>query len=91
MILGLVVTTVAFFGCCGAIIENQCLTLTYASLLLVLIIAEIGAGSFVFASRDRFEKNLTQELEKIFMNGKDRDIASIQESVSSVSLLNMLN
>ncbi|ALC41253.1 Tsp42Er [Drosophila busckii] len=38
IVIGSIVFLISFFGCCGAIKENVCLTWTYATLMLVLLI-----------------------------------------------------
>ena len=44
VIVGCIIFFVAFFGCCGAIKENHCMTLTFAVLLGVIFLMEVGAG-----------------------------------------------
>jgi len=42
--VGVIIFIVAFFGCCGAIKENHCMTLTFAILMGIIFLMEIGAG-----------------------------------------------
>ena len=42
--VGCIIFFVAFFGCCGAIKENHCMTLTFAVLMGIIFLMEIGAG-----------------------------------------------
>jgi len=44
VVVGCIIFFVAFFGCCGAIKENHCMTLTFAVLMGVIFLMEIGAG-----------------------------------------------
>jgi len=44
IVVGFIIFFVAFFGCCGAIKENHCMTLTFAVLLGIIFLMEIGAG-----------------------------------------------
>ena len=44
VILGCVIFVIAFFGCCGAIKESHCMTVTFACLLGIVFIFEIVAG-----------------------------------------------
>lgn len=81
-ILGLVVMGVSFFGCCGAIREHQCMTLTYAGLLLFLIAAQIIAGIVVFVSRTSVRMELVTYVEKTFERHDLKEIEKIQEKVS---------
>ncbi|CAJ1084587.1 CD63 antigen [Xyrichtys novacula] len=42
--VGVVIFLIAFFGCCGAWKENYCMVTTFAVLLSLIIIVEIGAA-----------------------------------------------
>ena len=44
VVVGCIIFFVAFFGCCGAIKENHCMTTTFAVLMGVIFLMEIGAG-----------------------------------------------
>jgi CD63 antigen len=46
--LGSIIFLISFFGCCGAIRENQCMVSTYAFCLLVLVILQIVVAVFAF-------------------------------------------
>eukprot|EP00088_Acartia_fossae_P048720 TRINITY_DN5320_c0_g1_i2.p1 TRINITY_DN5320_c0_g1~~TRINITY_DN5320_c0_g1_i2.p1 ORF type:complete len:236 (+),score=49.67 TRINITY_DN5320_c0_g1_i2:60-767(+) len=48
IIVGVVIFVVAFFGCCGAWNESACMIYTYAFFLVVILIAQIGAGIAAF-------------------------------------------
>lgn len=48
VVLGSVIFIISFFGCCGAIRENQCMVSTYAFFLLVLVILQIVIAVFAF-------------------------------------------
>jgi len=41
---GAITFVVAFFGCCGAIKENHCMTITFAALIGLILICEFGGG-----------------------------------------------
>lgn len=44
IIVGCIIFVVTFFGCFGTIKENYCMTLTFAFLLGIIFLVEIGAG-----------------------------------------------
>jgi len=48
MIIGAIIFIVAFFGCCGAIKESHCMTVTYSTFLMVMLIAQIVLAIIVF-------------------------------------------
>ena len=53
IIVGCIIFFVAFFGCCGAIKENHCMTLTFAILLGMIFLMEIGAGIAAYKLKGR--------------------------------------
>uniref|UniRef100_A0A6B2EH14 Tetraspanin n=1 Tax=Phlebotomus kandelakii TaxID=1109342 RepID=A0A6B2EH14_9DIPT len=66
IILGSVVFVIAFFGCCGAIRESHCLTMTYATFLLILIIGQIVIAAITFAFAGDISTAMTKAFERIF-------------------------
>ncbi|XP_055701255.1 23 kDa integral membrane protein-like isoform X2 [Phlebotomus papatasi] len=66
IILGSVVFVIAFFGCCGAIRESHCLTMTYATFLLILIIGQIVIAAITFAFAGDIATAMTKAFERIF-------------------------
>jgi len=52
LVLGAVIFTISFFGCCGAIRESQFMVTTYAFFLFVLVIAQIVLAVFAFMYTD---------------------------------------
>jgi len=65
IILGAVICAIALFGCCGAWHENKCLIYTYSAVLLIILIAQIGAGIAAFALKG----DLKAEIVKNMNNG----------------------
>ncbi|KFP16417.1 Tetraspanin-2, partial [Egretta garzetta] len=59
---GALMTTVGFFGCCGAARESQCLLGAFFACLLVIFAAEVTAGVFAFIGK----KVAIQEGQKIY-------------------------
>ncbi|XP_068774464.1 tetraspanin-2 isoform X1 [Struthio camelus] len=59
---GALMTTVGFFGCCGAARESQCLLGAFFACLLVIFAAEVTAGVFAFIGK----KGAIQEAQKIY-------------------------
>lgn len=71
---GAIVLVVGFFGCCGAIMENPCMLLTYFLLVVIIFVMEIVAGILAFVFRDEVETMLKRELTMgIKENIKGRD------------------
>ncbi|XP_041072768.1 tetraspanin-10-like [Carcharodon carcharias] len=58
VVVGLVVGTLSFSGCLGALRENQCLLKFFTAGILILVSAEIMSGIMVYVLRDRIEQYL---------------------------------
>ncbi|XP_074095914.1 CD9 antigen [Cotesia typhae] len=52
---GALLLIVAFLGCCGAFRESQCMLVGFFSCLLVVIVAQIAAGAWLYTNRDGIE------------------------------------
>ncbi|CAH1786401.1 unnamed protein product [Owenia fusiformis] len=59
---GVIVLVIGFFGCCGAIMENQCMLLTYFLFVVVIFALEIVAGILAFIYRTEVERLIKDEL-----------------------------
>jgi len=68
IILGGVIFAISFFGCCGAWTENKCLIYTYSALLVVILIAQIGAGIAAFALKGDLKAEITKNMDKGLVN-----------------------
>ena len=55
LIAGALCASLGFLGCCGAIRENYCLTLTFAILLSILLLVETAATIAAYALYEPLE------------------------------------
>ena len=46
---------IAFFGCCGSNKENYCMLMTFAVLLFVIFLVELGGGIAAYVERGRIQ------------------------------------
>lgn len=44
IIVGVVIFLVAFFGCCGAVKESNCMMMTFSLFLIIIFICEVAGG-----------------------------------------------
>jgi len=53
IVAGCIIFVVSFFGCCGAVKESNCMMLTFAFMLTVIFLLEIGAGiaGYIFLNK----------------------------------------
>jgi len=54
--VGVIIFLIAFFGCCGAGYENQCMLLTYSVLLAAVFIMELVAGVSAYVLSDKVDE-----------------------------------
>jgi len=67
MVIGSIIFVIAFLGCCGAMRENNCMMMTYALILGILLIAEITIAVLAHVYKDDFRKELGKGLKKSMM------------------------
>lgn len=48
LVVGALMLTVAFLGCCGAFKESQCMLFSFFSCLLIVLVAEVAAGAWAY-------------------------------------------
>lgn len=72
IVVGFVIFFVTFFGCCGAIKENHCMTATFAVLMALIFLVELGAGIGAYIMKDDVGNILNTNMEKGLQNyGKE--------------------
>ena len=64
IVLGVIIMTVAFFGCCGACKENSCMMYTHSTLLGLIFVTLIGLTVAFVVYKDDIEEFVKDELEK---------------------------
>jgi len=62
MVVGGVVFIIAFMGCCGTIRESKCMMMTYAVLLLILLIAEVAIAVGIYTHQAELKELLRDGL-----------------------------
>lgn len=65
IVLGLAIFLIAFFGCCGAMIESECMILTCSVLLFLLLVIQIAVGVVVLINKyevQRFFERIISQL-----------------------------
>jgi len=72
VVVGLMVFGIAFFGCCGAIKENYCMTMTFSVLLSLVFLLEFGAGIAAYTMKGELRSTIETNMEKGMLNfGKE--------------------
>jgi len=68
IILGVIIFVVSFFGGCGSLLENKCLIYTYASLLIAILLAEVGAGISAYLLQDNLKEEIPKQMNFSLVN-----------------------
>ncbi|KAF2899183.1 hypothetical protein ILUMI_06996 [Ignelater luminosus] len=88
IIVGCIVFTIAFFGCCGAIRESTCMLTTYAIILLLMFILQVALGVCAFLlyknSNDEMRQDISEELRKTFNKYDPNQKTNIEEAVDAL-------
>ncbi len=57
IVVGCIIFFVTFFGCCGAVKDNYCMTVTFSVLLAIIFLLELGAGIAAYMMQDHVSSN----------------------------------
>uniref|UniRef100_A0A1L8DK44 Tetraspanin n=1 Tax=Nyssomyia neivai TaxID=330878 RepID=A0A1L8DK44_9DIPT len=82
IVCGSITFLLSFLGYCGAIRESKCLLTTYASLMILILVAEICVGSIAAAYKDR-----TKAETKEFLQSTISRYYSTREHTDAVTLM----
>jgi len=70
LVLGCVIFIIAFLGCCGAIRENACCTMTYSVFMLILFLCQLALIIFVWTQHDKFLAQMNTIVAKVWAQHK---------------------
>ncbi|GAB6019676.1 hypothetical protein CHUAL_001232 [Chamberlinius hualienensis] len=71
IVVGVLVTIIGFFGCCGAIRESKCMLYTYAGLLCLIFVMEFAGGIAAFVYKDDITDQTTTNLNSTMYDYQD--------------------
>jgi len=76
LVFGILITLIGFFGCAGALRESPCLLYTYATIVLLLLVVQIGVAIYASVKRDEFKDVVEKHMIKILnkYNGDDTEL-----------------
>lgn len=78
--VGCLIFVITFFGCCGAIKESHCMTLTFAVLLAVIFLIEVGAGIGAYSARKDVRGTLERHMERGLQNYGRKEYRGVTET-----------
>ncbi|XP_015905095.1 23 kDa integral membrane protein-like [Parasteatoda tepidariorum] len=62
IVVGCIIFVVAFFGCCGALKYNYYMVLTFALLIIAIIVIELSGAVFAFIYRGQVQEFLKESM-----------------------------
>ncbi|KAJ1522195.1 hypothetical protein ONE63_002503 [Megalurothrips usitatus] len=86
LVVGGAIFLVSFFGCCGAVRESHCMLVTFACLLLTIIVCEVVAAVLLFlAANGAGGVDLEKAFSKAFEDAKaDQSNKGAMDAVNAV-------
>jgi len=66
LVIGIIILLIGFFGCFGAIRESPCLLYTYASIVLVLLIGQIGIVVYGVYKKQDIQDVMAKSMTTVF-------------------------
>lgn len=83
IVLGSIIVVISFFGCCGAIRESHCMTITFASFLLFILLVQVAVAVYAFVVVKNPE-NITEQYTVVFNDystkNESRDLVDIVQT-----------
>ncbi|KAH8370685.1 hypothetical protein KR093_004679 [Drosophila rubida] len=64
IVLGSVILLISWFGCCGAIRESYCMSMTYSIMLFILMIVQLVLVIFMWLHKDKYLVFMGEVVEK---------------------------
>jgi len=62
IIIGVIVAIISFFGCCGAIMENACMMYTFATLVALMLLIEVGTTIVVLIYKNETKEQIVTQM-----------------------------
>lgn len=78
IVIGSLIFVICFFGCAGAINNNYCMVVTFGVLLLLLLLAQIGAIVAGFVLKEQVKTKVIEEMQNTqkTYTGDEQDIST---------------
>jgi CD63 antigen len=84
IVIGCIIFIIAFLGCCGAIRENHCMIITFACLLLTILIIQVAVAIYVFVTVNNAGEIKFKDAYTINLFNKYRDSEEERKLVDTI-------
>jgi len=73
IIVGVIITIISFFGCCGAIMENPCMMYTFATLVTLMLLIEVGLTAVILIYKSETRDEVIKQMKNglAYYNAED--------------------
>jgi len=80
---GCAVFLIAFMGCCGVLRENNCMMMTYAVFLSIILLVQVGIAVAAYLYEDDFKEAINKGLEKSINNYNQQQVKDGWDTMQS--------
>jgi CD63 antigen len=80
IVVGVLIFLIAFFGCCGAVKENNCMMMTFSVFLVIIFLCELGGGIAAYILRGDLEDVITTGMKKAMTHYNQTDHGGVTET-----------
>jgi len=80
---GCAVFLIAFMGCCGVLRENNCMMMTYAVFLSIILLVQVGIALAAYLYEDDFKEAITKGLKKSIEKYDQKQVMDSWDAVQS--------
>lgn len=80
IVVGVVVTIIAFLGCCATCTDNKCMMGSFAALMVVILIAEVGVAVTILIYKNKAKEVVEDAMVKAMVNYGDADSEGVTKT-----------
>merc|ERR1719427_2220938 len=76
LVLGALIATIRFLGCCGSWKESACMLGTFNAFLMIIFVAEICCGVFIYFQKDSISSIIEKSIDETVMKKYDQNVSA---------------
>lgn len=83
IVIGSIIFVISFFGCCGAIRSNHCMIVTFASMLMFILLIQVAIAvcAFVFLKSDNVESGYNEVFQQYPNNDDSKAVVNYVQEI----------
>jgi hypothetical protein len=84
MVAGAIIVVISFMGCCGTLRESKGMMVTYATLLVVVLLVEVAIAVVIFTNQTEVKDLFRQQLKGSIANYKTQpDVKEVWDTMQA--------